>query len=572
MKTYTSPVAYTLLSALLLSCSAGKQSATYLEQRSEQSASAKEQDGSTYPGVASDPVLNEVIDIVRNRYVHSYTYDPNIDTTVHALLSRLDPFSYYRAPGLRDAPWYRNQSWYLGLKISIRQDTPTILCIALGSNFDGKGLLPGDRIIAVNNWNVINPHFSTFGSDQHEFVSVISSGLDSETISLKIFRPLTQEVFICSASGYLEPQYKMVYGTMLTPVTAYMTIYQFTEGVFSEVVRTLYELSLRGMKNLVLDLQNNPGGQVYETDEILSLFFDEASPLVVLYSDGRSPTGTTKTSVERGRYAKLPMVVVVNEESASASELIAGVMQDKDRALIIGATTFGKGMTVTPFYLQTEFSTVMVATSMILLPTGRNIQLPYTGNTMSEAPFKCDTFLDNRSHSLESQILGAKNTRFFTSKNRPVYEHSAVVPDYFVPFFKNRDANIYATSEDFSIYGLYDEFGAYQHLFLAYNTPSEFYKHFPLSGEGKAIRSRLAGQIPPEGALRAEVDLDAIMHEITFDLSRTLFGIYGCTSEALMNTNRISFAVSLLEPEKEVVKPVVKKVKKNKKLKQGGKS
>jgi hypothetical protein len=387
---------------------------------------------------------------------------------------------------------------------------------------------------------------------------------------LEIFRPLTQETFITSASGYLDPQYKVVYGTMLTESTAYMTIFEFREGIFSEVVRTLNELSLRGMKNLVLDLQWNPGGYVNEANEILSLFFDESSRLVAFVSNGKTARGRTKMSVRHGRYAKLPMVIVVNENTASASELIAGVMQDKDRALVIGATTFGKGMVVTPYLLHSESASLHLATDMVILPTGRTIQLPYTGRTVSKAPFRCDTFLDNSDHSFEGRVLGTKNTKFYTSKNRPVYEHSAVVPDYFVPLFMNVYTDAIAASDQFDPDEFIGEMSTYQRLFVTYTTPTEFYTKLLTTPEGKELKARITASPEYGIAYRYGVDYDEIVRQMAFSLSHKLFGIYSLTKEALMDRDRIAFAVSLLEPKKDVVKTKTKKSGSAKKRKMKG--
>jgi carboxyl-terminal processing protease len=360
---------------------------------------------------------------------------------------------------------------------------------------------------------------------------------------------------------------------MLTQTTGYVAITHFYDSAYVETTSALEKLSNQGMKELVLDLRGNSGGIVAETFDIISLFFDEQSPVVATRSNNPYHYSNTFYTKYGGAYATLPIVLLVDYGSASASEIVAGVFQDKDRAMIVGGTTWGKAMVLSTFALPSGNGWLTLSTNRLYMPSGRCVQVPYSGRKRMLSPFTIDTLLINVDHHFERTVLGQNTKYFLSAKNRPMYDSIGIIPDYFIPRYANNATKkvLYSGSFFDSTYALLREMS--QRTYIELPTATKFYSGFRSTSVGKAIRRKLESVPLDSGINRNEVDFDEIMRYVSLFYSFKVNSYWAYTREALLDDRQVQFALTLLQPKQEpVAKPVIKKVKKGKSVKRGAKS
>ena len=314
-----------------------------------------------------------VLNHIRINYVDSVPYARLVRAAIHGVLRSLDPHSRFepRTEVERAAAIARGDLGTVGIALEDVDGVATVLAVAPDGPADRKGVLPGDRLVAMDDSTV--------------------TGRDAETLSLRMAGKSGSRVKLAFERGpRLEPRrYEVTVkrddiketsvGTtqMLDAVTGYARLAQFAPEAADELEKAVNRLRRSGARQLILDLRGNPGGIVTASVEVASLFLPKAT--VVFRTRGRkSAVDTTFVTRRDGRFVEMPLVVLIDEGSASASEALAGSLQDHDRALLVGRRTFGKALMQGPFVLPGG-DIVWLTIGRVLTPNGRFIQRHYAG-------------------------------------------------------------------------------------------------------------------------------------------------------------------------------------------------
>lgn len=325
---------------------------------------------------------------------------------IHGMLEVLDPHSNYLDPRSFQQMRARQEGSFFGIGIIIarRDGNVTVIAPMAGTPAAQKGLRAGDVISAI-------------GGDPTEDLTLDEvvdqvRGPEGSTVLLTIDRPGLDEPFDVEITRARIPQDSVRFAFMLRPGTGYIRLSEFTSTSVREVGDALSRLRDQGMTDLIFDLRDNPGGQLDAAVGIANFFLREGQ--LIVSTKGRTPDSvSTLTAPGRGRPFEGPLVVMVNEGSASASEIVAGAVQDHDRGLVVGDTTWGKGLVQTVFTVRD--TGLALTTARYYTPSGRSIQRDY------------DSFIDYVTHRNGAAEEPA-NT-FETDAGRSVLGGGGIAPD-----------------------------------------------------------------------------------------------------------------------------------------------
>lgn len=567
MKTNLIPIALTVIVAY--SCSPYERSHIVMREKSEASIITSERDNASYPTYKYDydPLLNEVLMTINNHYLERFNYDPARDTSLSVVLSKLDKYSYYMEDeemNNRDKRFQFIERTDLGLHLRSVNDTAVITGIMPYSFAHEKGLLPGDRLFSVDTHSVIGVNVDSLAYE-------LSFALNTTT-TLGIFRPSEGNSYYITTKSKNKQKHPTVFKRMLTDTIGYMQITSFGGKTYEEVCSTLSNLTHYGMKRLVFDLRGNSGGALEETISITKLFFDEYSPILALRSDTHPENGRNYHTEHGALYATLPLVLLVDGNSASASEIIAGVYQDKERALIVGIPTFGKGVVQSSFRLSPGNGWLSLTTSRIYTPSGRCVHMTEKERGRIEDMLSIDTYINNIDHTYEKSFVYDTKNSFLTSKGRRVYQSVGIIPDYIVPQYSSAATRIFLWSDP-----VYDAINdivreKYPRTYIELPTPTIFYKEFEKTKAGEYVMQTLKNSSIEIQSINGEINYREVMNTLAVHYSMKVNSYWAYTREALLDDRQVKFALSLLQPKQEIVKPIIKKVKKSKKVKRGAKS
>ena len=312
----------------------------------------------------------------------------------------------------------------IGIQFNIVSDTLFVIQTTNNGPSQRAGVLAGDKIIAVND--------TTIAGVKMERADIMSRlrGQKGTTVEIDVIRRGIDRTlhFTLVRDDISTETVDAAY--MIDNKNGYIRITSFGAKTHNEFVTKLDSLKRQGMKNLILDLSGNGGGYLGAAVQIMSEFID-ADKLVV-YTEGKKNPRYDYMSLEGGRFLKGNLAVIVDETSASASEILSGAIQDWDRGIIVGRRTFGKGLVQRPFQLP-DGSMIRLTIARYYTPTGRCIQKPYDNDST-----KYEDDLLNRYNSGEmtsaDKIHFPDSLKVFTKRlNRPVYGGGGIMPDYFVP-------------------------------------------------------------------------------------------------------------------------------------------
>lgn len=365
--------------------------------------------------------------IIETYYVDTVDADRLVQDAIVAMLKNLDPHSSYSDPEETKEltqPLEGNFSG-IGVQFNMLNDTLFVIQTTSGGPSEKVGILPGDRILQAGD-SVISGVKSL-----NSRILKILRGPKGTRVNLKVLRKGVEEPIIFSVVRDDIPIYSVDAAYMADPETGYIRISRFAEETAAEFDKAFFDLKKQGMKNLILDLEDNGGGYLGAAHELASRFLKRGD--LVVYTDGPQ-TGTQVYGAERdGYFLDGRLVVTVNQYSASASEITAGAVQDNDRGLVVGRRTFGKGLVQRPFPFP-DGSMIRLTVSKYYTPSGRCIQKPYTPGDEDE--YRADMLHRYQAGEFSSadSIHFPDSLRFETLRNhRPVYAAGGIMPDLFVP-------------------------------------------------------------------------------------------------------------------------------------------
>lgn len=369
--------------------------------------------------------LNNLLHIIDDQYVDEVNIDSLVDKAIPQILAELDPHSVYiSAKDVQTATDDLKGSFSgVGIEFTIREDTIHVQNVIKNGPAERAGLLAGDKIVTIDGKPFVGKvvtneeamHRLKGPKDTKVKVGVVRYG----SIKVREFTVTRGEI----------PQKSISAAYMLDENTGYIRIKNFGETTYPELLIALAKLSQGGFSNLVIDLRDNTGGYLQSAVQIANEFLPKNK--LIVYTQGRKSPRQDYVSKGNGSYQNIPLVVLINEGSASASEIFAGAMQDNDRATIIGRRSFGKGLV----QQQIEFpdhSMIRLTVARYYTPSGRCIQKPYTlGDDSDYAQDLLTRYQHGEFFSQDS--IKHTGPAYHTGLGRVVYGGGGITPDIFVP-------------------------------------------------------------------------------------------------------------------------------------------
>ncbi len=384
----------------------------------------------TFPGVNIKSITDAFTSFEKAYlYVANNTTDENMtkltEYAIRGLFSTLDPHSVYIEPddSERVQEEFAGKFQGIGVQFNIIQDSITVVTAISGGPSDQLGIRSGDRIVAIEDSNAVG-----FTNEQ-----VLNSlrGEKGSKVKVTIVRPGVSSHLYFTIERDDIPLYTVDTSYMLDERTGYIKINRFAATTHQEFMEASKELKAQGMDRLVLDLRGNPGGYLGQAIAIAEEFFPRGTSLVSTKSKHSRFDGDY-FSRKNGEFKDKPVILLVDEGAASASEIVSGALQDHDRGLIVGKRTFGKGL-VQQQYELIDNSNVRVTISRYYTPSGRLIQKPFVEGGGEEYAYEIYRRNDAMSDAIEFSDEIPDSLKFKTDAGRTVYGGGGIVPDYIIP-------------------------------------------------------------------------------------------------------------------------------------------
>ncbi len=370
--------------------------------------------------------FREVLMLVENNYVDSVNTEELVDYSISKMLEKLDPHTAYFNAEEATAARSQLESGFdgIGVEFNIYNDTVYVVTPLSGGPSEAAGIQSGDRIISVNKENLSGPGVT------NAQVYKLLRGKRGTKVDLSIERVGLKDKMNFAVVRDRIPTYSVDASYMVDQEIGYIKVSRFSETTFDEFKSALKTLKAEGLKNLILDLRGNPGGYMERATSMADEFI--AGDKLLVYTEGKDSRFDRKTrSHVDGLFEQGPLIVLVDEGSASASEILAGALQDHDRALVVGRRSYGKGLVQMPIKLS-DGSELRLTISRYYTPSGRSIQKPYELG-------KGEDYSQDLAHRYESgELFNADSIKFDKTKiyktdgGRVVYGGGGITPDIFV--------------------------------------------------------------------------------------------------------------------------------------------
>ena len=368
--------------------------------------------------------LNNLLHIIDDQYVDNVNIDSLVDKAIPQILSDLDPHSVYiSGKDVQAANDELKGSFSgVGIEFNIRQDTLHVQNVVKNAPAERAGLLAGDKVVSIDG----KPFVGKIVTNE-EAMRRLKGPKDTKVrIGVKRFGQKKTLEFTVTRGDI--PQKSVTATYMLDDNTGYIRIKNFGETTYPELLIALAKLSQEGFKSLVIDLRDNTGGYLQSAVQMANEFLPKNK--LIVYTQGRKSQRQDYVSDGHGSYKRIPLVVLINEGSASSSEIFAGAMQDNDRATVIGRRSFGKGLVQQQLGF-TDGSLIRLTIARYYTPSGRCIQKPYTAGDGSN--YEQDIYSRYQHGEFFSQdSIKHTGPAYHTSIGRLVYGGGGITPDIFV--------------------------------------------------------------------------------------------------------------------------------------------
>lgn len=375
--------------------------------------------------------LNRLMRYVGENYVEEVDIDSLSTEVIQEVINRLDPHTVFIPKEERQALTETMQGNFVGIGVSFYmvEDTVTVVRVLEDGPSEKAGILPGDRILRADQDTLYS-----LGLESSQIVSKLKGTPDSE-VTIEFYRPQTDSLFVLPIQRGEVPLKSVNAAFSVNTNTGYIKINRFAKTTYDEFISALRSFDLYETENLILDLRDNPGGYLVQAQKIADVFLEENLPIVITESNKGVRQRTIAS--DEGGYESGGVYILVNEQSASAAEVLAGALQDNDRAWIIGRRTFGKGLVQQQLPLG-DGDAVRLTTARYYTPTGRSIQRPYTQN--KEAYYgEITQRFESGEMANEEKIPYNDSLAFTTPQGRKVYGGGGIYPDVYVPNTNTKD-------------------------------------------------------------------------------------------------------------------------------------
>ena len=370
--------------------------------------------------------LNRLIDYIDYEYVDNVNTDSIVDVTVNGILEKLDPHSTYIPKKDLQRVTENMKGDFVGIGVSFYtyKDTIAVIRPLEGGPSEKAGIKSGDRIIMADGDSIFGRQWS------NENIIQKLKGEKNTKIELKIYRKGEKDLLAFSVKRASIPINSVDAAYMLTPDLGYIKINRFAESTYKEFKNALNDLQKKGATKLALDLRDNPGGFLAIAEQIADEFLESGK--LILFTKNKSGRVEKSYATRKGDFEEGEVFILINENSASASEIVAGALQDNDKGIIVGRRSYGKGLVQREMSLG-DGSAVRLTVSRYYTPTGRSIQRPYDNGHNEEYYNDYYKRRSNGEFNDEVNIKISDSLKFVTPKGKIVYGGGGIIPDIFIP-------------------------------------------------------------------------------------------------------------------------------------------
>ncbi|MBQ8672558.1 MAG: S41 family peptidase [Bacteroidaceae bacterium] len=370
--------------------------------------------------------VGDLLHIVDEMYVDSVEVDDMVEEVMPQILKKLDPHSMYiPAKDLEDTNAELKGSFSgIGVQFTIQADTVHINSVIKGGPSEKVGLMAGDRIISVDDSAFVGKVVT------NEETMRRLKGPKGTQVKLGIHRQGEKQPLSFTIIRGDIPIKSVDAAYMITPELGYVRINKFGETTYPELLIALATFGQHNCQGIIVDLRGNTGGYMAAAIQMVNEFLPKDR--LIVYTEGRNSPREEYRSNGRGNVQQMPIIVLVDEVSASASEIFAGAIQDNDRGTIIGRRSFGKGLVQQPFEFR-DGSAMRLTVARYYTPAGRCIQKPYSKGKDAEYDMDLLTRYEHGEFFSQDSIHQDETSIYLTSIGRPVYGGGGIMPDIFVP-------------------------------------------------------------------------------------------------------------------------------------------
>lgn len=382
-------------------------------------------DGTGSGPLSSLQKFKEIVTHIDRYYVDEVDSEALIDDAINGMLEKLDPHSVYIPKEELQMSKAQLEGEFdgIGIEFNLIRDTIVVVAPLAGGPSEVAGLRPNDRIVKVDEKDVAGRKIS------NKEVFNLLRGPKGSKVDIGVIRRGKGKTQTFTVVRDKIPQYSVAANYMVNDEVGYIKVTRFSATTYNEFRKAMDTLMAQGMQKLILDLQDNPGGYMDRAINMADEFI--SGNKMIVYTDGKKSRYDSQARAQRtGNFEQQPVIVLVNEGSASASEIVAGALQDNDRALIVGRRSFGKGLVQMPIGLN-DGSELRLTISRYFTPSGRSIQKPYGKGNEYGSDLK-NRYAHGEYFSRDS-IRFADTLRYETRKGRVVYGGGGIMPDVFVP-------------------------------------------------------------------------------------------------------------------------------------------
>lgn len=375
--------------------------------------------------------LNRLIDYIDYEYVDDIDTDSIVDVTVNSILEKLDPHSVYipEEDMARVSENMKGDFVGIGVNFYPYKDSIAVIRAVKGGPSDVKGIRAGDRILMADKDTL-------FGKGMRSDVIVDKlKGKEGTKVKLTVYRKSEDKILTIDVKRGIVPIKSVESYYMLTDDMGYIKVNRFAESTYREFKSALSKLQRKGAEKLVLDLRDNPGGYLGVAEQMADEFLKDDK--LILFTKNKKGKIDKSYATDKGSFEDKPIYVLINERSASASEIIAGALQDNDVGTIVGRRSFGKGLVQREMALG-DGSAIRLTVSRYYTPTGRSIQKDYQKGNKDYYKRFTERFHNGELFSVDS-IKVADSLKFKTPKGKVVYGGGGIIPDVFVPIGSNEE-------------------------------------------------------------------------------------------------------------------------------------
>lgn len=369
--------------------------------------------------------LNSILKYIEGQYVDTVSMNNLVESTIPTVLENLDPHSVYiPASDLQEVNEPLDGGFDgIGITFNMPEDTIIVITTIPGGPSERVGLIPGDRIVTIDDSTVAGVDIN-----QNDIVKMLK-GPNGTSVKVGVSRKGVDEPITFEIIRDKIPIYSVDVSYMVKEDIGYIKISRFARTTYQEFIDAVDELQNKGMQKIIIDLRGNNGGYMDAATNIANEFLSEGK--LIVYTEGKARPRQNIYSNAKGRCLNTQVAVLLDEFSASASEILAGAIQDNDRGAVIGRRSFGKGL-VQEQILFSDGSAVRLTIARYYTPTGRSIQKPYDNGTDDYYYDISNRYIHGEFQERDSIHLN-DSLQYTTPGGRTVYGGGGIMPDFFIP-------------------------------------------------------------------------------------------------------------------------------------------